>query len=1101
MAKGEDITTKFKVDISDLKKGITDANNQIKLANSEFKKASAGMDNWAKSSDGIKSKLTQLKSVLEAQNAKLKAYQEQLKTAQKYEKEASTNVENLRKALDKAKSTYGANSTEVKKLEKELSAAEKTEAAMKKQVGDLTVTMNNQEGTVKKTQNEMKNLSSSLADVTKAEALAVKNGTTVDQELKKIEQQADKTDSKVGKLAKTLAKTLVAGAVAAAAGVVALGKASIDAYADYEQLVGGVDTLFGKSSKQVQEYANNAYKTAGLSANKYMETVTGFSASLLKGLGGDTEKAARYADMAITDMSDNANKMGTDIGSIQNAYQGFAKQNYTMLDNLKLGYGGTKEQMALLVKNSGVLGKAGENLTAKNLDQKVSYDQIIEAIHITQERMGMAGTTSKEAATTIQGSTAAMKGAWTNLLVGFADGTQDMDTLVKNFIDSVGTVAQNVLPRISEVMSSIGGIIKEHLPEIAAQISTWVSGLLDDLIAGLPDGFQELATAIKDGLGVALDIVKELFSWIMDNGDLVVSLLAGIAAGFVAFQVATTIAAVTKALEGMTLAQWLLNAAMSANPIGLVALAIGALITVITLLVLNWDKVKEVFLSCWEAIKNAWGNVADWFKSSVIEPLKNAFSGIDTFMSEHFGSAWEAIKLIWDNVTSYFEAIWESIKGVFSVVKDVFTGNWQGAWDGIKGIVETWKDYFSGVWDNIKSIFEPITSWFSEKFTAAKDGIINIWNTVADWFNTNVITPIKNFFQPLVDWFTELWNSISETFRTTFEVIGQLAEGCWNLIKLLWGLAADWFNENVITPVKEFFTKMWDAIKEAAQVAWDAIKAIWTVVKEWFNTYIIEPVVNLFKMMWDGIKTAASATWEGIKSVWNAVSGWFDKNLIQPVSNFFTKMWDNLKKGASQAWAGVKNAFSPVTDWFKDTFTKAWTAVKNVFSTGGKIFDGIKEGITSTFKTVVNGIIRGINKVVKIPFDGINKALDKIRNISIAGVQPFSGLLSRISVPQIPELATGIAKAKKGHQYLLEGKHDETVLPLHKNAQWIKAMAGSMLNQMKTNTGMGLNPAFAGVGSNSNVNNFTQIINAPKAPSRIELYRQTRNLLDFKGRG
>lgn len=1054
MAKGEDITTKFKVDISDLKKGITEANNQIKLANSEFKKASAGMDNWAKSSEGIKSKLTQLKSVLEAQNAKLKAYQEQLKTAQKYEKDAATNVENLRKALDKAKSTYGANSTEVKKLEKGLSAAEKTEAAMKKQVADLTVTMNNQEGTVKATEKEMKNLSTSLKDVEKAEKAAAKNGTTVDQELKKMEQQADKTDGKMGKLASTLAKTLAAGAVAAAAGVVALGKAAITAYADYEQLVGGVDTLFGDSSKTVQKYAENAYKTAGMSANKYMETVTGFSASLLKGLGGDTEKAAKYADMAITDMSDNANKMGTDIGSIQNAYQGFAKQNYTMLDNLKLGYGGTKEQMALLVKDSGILGKAGEDLTAKNLDQKVSYDQIIEAIHITQERMKMSGTTAKEAATTIQGSTAAMKGAWTNLLVGFADGTQDMDTLVKNFIDSVGTVAQNVLPRISEVMSSIGGIIREHLPQIAAQIKEWISGLLDNIIAGLPDGFQELATVIKDTLGTAFKVIEDFFGWIVEHGDLVISLLAGITAGFVAFKLAVAISSIidacTKAMEGLTVAQAILNGVMAVNPFTWVALAIGALITVITLLILNWDKVKEVAIACWEGIKEAWGKAGEWFK------------GIGESISNFFTEAWNKIKEVWTEVGYWFEDY------VIQPLEDLFWG-----------------------------VYEIITA----KFEEAWEGIKNIWSTVSDWFNTNVVEPIKTFFQPLVDWFTQLFQSIWDFIKSVFEVIGQLAEGCVILIQTVWGVVADWFNTNVVQPVQEFFTKLWDAIKNAAQATWDFIKGVWQVVSEWFNTNIITPVKNFFTTMWEAIKTAASATWEGIKSVWSAVSSWFNNTIISPVSNFFTKMWDNLKKGASQAWSGVKNAFSPVTDWFKDKFSKAWTAVKNVFSTGGKIFDGIKEGITSTFKTVVNGIIRGINKVVKIPFDGINKALDKIRNISIAGVEPFSGLLSRISVPQIPELATGIAKAKKGHQYLLEGKGDEAVIPLHKNAQWIKAMAGSMLDQMKTNTGIGLNPAFAGVGSNSNVNNFTQIINAPKAPSRIELYRQTRNLLDFKGRG
>lgn len=1044
MAKGEDITTKFKVDISDLKKGITEANNQIKLANSEFKKASAGMDNWAKSSEGIKSKLTQLKSVLEAQNSKLKVYQEQLKTAQKYEKDAATNVENLRKALDKAKSTYGANSTEVKKLEKELSAAEKTEAAMKKQVSDLTVTMNNQEGTVKATEKEMKNLSTSLKNVEQAEKAAAKNGTTVDEELKKMEKQADKTDGKMGKLASTLSKALAAGAVAAAAGIVALGKAAITAYADYEQLVGGVDTLFKDSSKEVQKYAANAYKTAGMSANQYMETVTGFSASLLQSLSGDTSKAAKVADMALSDMSDNANKMGTSMESIKDAYGGFAKQNYTMLDNLKLGYGGTKTEMERLLKDAEKF--SGVHYDINNLND------VYQAIHVIQGELDITGTTVKEASTTIQGSTAAMKGAWTNLLVGFADGTQDMDKLVKDFIDSVGTVASNVLPRIGEVMSSIGGIIREHLPEIKEQIKTWISDLLDSIIADLPSGFQELATVIKDTLGTAFEVIENFFGWIVDHGDLVISLLAGITAGFVAFKTAVAISAIidacTKALEGMTVAQAILNGVMAVNPFTWIALAIGALITVITLLILNWDKVKEVATKCWDAIKEAWGKAGEWF-GEIGESIKEAFQ-----------MAWDKVQEIWNKVADWFNTnVIEPVKNFFSSIGEAISG------------------FFSSAWDTIK----------------------NVWTTVATWFDTNVIQPIKNFFQPLVDWFMQLWNSISATFRTTFEVISQLAEGCWNAIVLIWGVVRDWFNTNIITPLTEFFTTLWEFIKTAAQTAWDFIVSVWTVVSGWFNDNIIKPITDFFTKMWDAISSAAQKAWNKIKSVWNVVKGWFNDNLIKPVTNFFSEMWDKLKTGASNAWEGIKSVFSKVTNWFKDTFTKAWTAVKNVFSTGGKIFDGIKEGIASTFKTVVNGIIGGINKVIKVPFDAINNALRKIRDISIAGAQPFSGLISTISVPQIPQLATGIAKAKKGHQYLLEGKHDETVLPLHKNAAWIKAMAGSMLDQMKTNNSVGLTPALAGATNNSNVNNFTQIINAPKTPSRIELYRQTRNLLDLKG--
>ena len=225
-------------------------------------------------------------------------------------------------------------------------------------------------------------------------------------------------------------------------GAVALGKAVLTAYGDYEQLVGGIDTLFKDSSAEMQKYAANAYKTAGLSANEYMETVTGFSASLIQSLGGDTEAAVKYADMAITDMSDNANKMGSDMASIQTAYQGFAKQNYTMLDNLKLGYGGTKTEMERLLADAGKIAGVKFDIT--------SYADVVEAIHIMQESMGIAGTTALEAEETIQGSISAMSSAWANMLVGFGNVDADMEQLTTNLVEAFGNVVTNIVPIIQK---------------------------------------------------------------------------------------------------------------------------------------------------------------------------------------------------------------------------------------------------------------------------------------------------------------------------------------------------------------------------------------------------------------------------------------------------------------------------------------------------------------------------------------------------------------------------------------------------------------------------------------------------------------------------
>ena len=337
---------------------------------------------------------------------------------------------------------------------------------------------------------------------------------------------------KIGSAVSTAVKASAAAVGAASAGVAALGTACINAYADYEQLAGGVETLFKDSAETIHSFADNAYKTAGLSANEYMETVTSFSASLLQSLDGDTEKAAAAADLAITDMADNANKMGTAMESIQYAYQGFAKQNYTMLDNLKLGYGGTKEEMQRLLADA-------EKLSGVKYDLS-SYADIVEAIHVIQTEMGITGTTAKEASTTIQGSVASMKAAWANLMVGMADDTQNFDMLLSNFIESIGTVADNLLPRIGVVIEGMGKLVAGLAPEIASALPTLTNELLPNLvelgvqsISALVQGIQENGDSLAAGalsiVGTLAEGIAELLPMVADTAaSLAVSLADGL---------------------------------------------------------------------------------------------------------------------------------------------------------------------------------------------------------------------------------------------------------------------------------------------------------------------------------------------------------------------------------------------------------------------------------------------------------------------------------------------------------------------------------------------------------------------------------------------
>lgn len=319
--------------------------------------------------------------------------------------------------------------------------------------------------------------------------------------------------------------------------LVDLSKQAIQGFAEQEQLIGGVDTLFKESSKQVQQYANEAYKSAGLSANEYMATVTSFSASLLQSLGGDTAKAAEYANRAVTDMSDNANKMGTDMESIQNAYQGFAKQNYTMLDNLKLGYGGTKTEMERLVAEAAAMTDEQEKLNVAVNAGDLSFGNIVNAISVVQEHLGIAGTTAEEAEKTIEGSAKAMKSAWQNLVTGMANENLDLSTLIENFVESIQTFLddnlipriQIMLPRMVEALTQLIGAMTPYIaPALQTMLPVVVQGI-SALVSGIVQALPAVVSAISDVIPMIVDQLVTLLPEITASGvEIISALVSGI---------------------------------------------------------------------------------------------------------------------------------------------------------------------------------------------------------------------------------------------------------------------------------------------------------------------------------------------------------------------------------------------------------------------------------------------------------------------------------------------------------------------------------------------------------------------------------------------
>lgn len=525
-----------------------------------------------------------------------------------------------------------------------------------------------------------------------------------------------------------------AATVAAGGAIAGLTTQSIQAYAEYEQLTGGVETLFGSSASIVEGYAKTAYKTAGMSANAYMDTVTSFSASLLQSLGGDTEAAAQKADQAVTDMADNANKMGTSTEMIQNAYQGFAKQNFTMLDNLKLGYGGTKEEMQRLLDDATKLSGVQYDIS--------SYADIVDAIHVVQTEMGITGTTAKEASSTISGSIDSMKGAYTNFVAGMADDNADYDELLSNLMDSITTVVGNVAPRIIEavpnIVSGFGELFNEiggYLPDLMAQlappvlagISSVFGSLLDyapiildfalsvitqlgsALIDNMPvllDAAHQIADTILTGIGDAVPIINpvtDALKFMIDNLNTILAIVIPLTAAFVAYKAVMLVSqGVTAA---MTIAQYALNLAMSLNPIGIIIALIAALVAGFIYLWNTSEGFRNFWIGLWKSITDTIALAKLGF-DTVINAIVNFFT--KTIPDALMSFLVKALQFIqwWQDLPN---KIIGSISDLPSKMMDIGGNLIAGLWQGISDKVAWLKDKISGfgadVLDTIKGIF------------------------------------------------------------------------------------------------------------------------------------------------------------------------------------------------------------------------------------------------------------------------------------------------------------------------------------------------------------------------------------------------------------
>lgn len=528
---------------------------------------------------------------------------------------------------------------------------------------------------------------------------------------------------------------------------VSIGKASLDSYADYEQLVGGVETLYKDSAATIEKYAQAAYKNVGLSANDYMDTATSFAASLVSSLSGDTEKAAEMSNTAISDMADNWNKMGSSVQSVQDAYRGFSKQNFTMLDNLKIGYGGTKTEMERLLADADTLNAKQGVYTKYSID---SFSDIVQAIHVVQTEMGITGTTAKEAATTIQGSTASMKSAWANLLTGIADPEQNFQSLMDEFVDSVITAGNNIIPRIKEIVPTL----IDGLSELVTQLAPYVSGVIMELEPTIEEGLQALFGGLSSVASELQPIVADVFSFF---GDAIISgLTSAIESSDFSFlldifnNVKTAIENIANIIDSFknnANAAW---DAISAKIQEVVAYVqpyvetamqvIGQVVTqVITDLTPVIQSIGEAFSAAWSLVQTVWA-LASAFFQAIFQSIVVIFTPFAPIISGFFQGAWIIIQSIWNVAVSFFQTVFDLITGVFSTIDAVLSGDFQSAWESIQGIFDGAFGFFSTVGQNV---VEGIKGGIAAVWGGLVSFVQGLWDGIKSIFVINA-SDVKN---------------------------------------------------------------------------------------------------------------------------------------------------------------------------------------------------------------------------------------------------------------------------------------------------------------------------------------------------------------------
>ena len=748
---------------------------------------------------------------------------------------------------------------------------------------------------------------------------------------------------------------------------------AIGSYAEYEQLIGGVETLFGPAAQYVEDYADAAFKSAGISANKYMETVNSMAAALNQATGSEWQ-SAKLANQAVIDMSDNANKMGTNMEAIQNAYNGFSKQNYTMLDNLKLGYGGTKQEMERLLEDATKLSGVEYNME--------SYADIVQAIHVIQEEMGIAGTTATEATETIDGSLKMVKASWENLIAGLGKEDADLGGLMDQLLNSIfGTDTEkgfldNLLPRIEQVIGGVQefatqmierlpGIAAELLPQLSKMLLSMVSSSIESLSNNLPQMIESFESIFENVITTAISLLSSALTMLPDFLNMALSIIVTIAQGLVEeipVLIPTLIEVVTTIVDVIL------------DNLPLILDAAGEILDALIEGIL--DNTPELMLAFTEIFYQV--------MATLISLLPQLLAILVEVSGTLIGSLAKAISEML--TVEFWFNVFDSITSAFTDIDWVGIGK-----DCIKRIADGVVDEINSIIEAISTVADSISLTLVEKTKANEwlepfidnfvTGLETFISGLAD-YASSMFQAVKDFFKPAVDTILKIWNGFMETFGPLIDAFKYLFETIWEAIK-------------VITE------RAMNVVKAVIETYWNMVVAFWTPILETIKS----AVDSAFAFIKEKIITPLQEIWAKVVEVWN--------NVVEKV----TEVTEKLKTIVSDAFESLKKSVSEKLTPVLDTVKEIW--------------DGIKEKITEVVskatewgKDLINNFVNGIKDNIPNLADSVTSVADNIRD-RLHFSEPDKGPLSDFTT-YAPDMMRTFAQGIADNERLVTDQIDRS---------------------------------------------------------------------------